>query len=497
MQPIPITFKIIISFFISLSIRVRLFNINVQLIVGDLPARSKYNLLSGHTGYFSCTRCLLEGTHCDIHRHIFYSWIEYQTTRPEPRTQQNIDYCVSLIEKSKSKIRPYGVLGKSPLSTILSIPTQSVFDYFYICLKVHLPVLITHWIDLLPKAAVDKANAYLSDILYPHTFNRLPKNLSVFNQWKASQMRTFFLCISLPLLVHLDKSFPSVIIRHFSLLFVYLRTLIFFYNRSDIYAMCPFIECYLEQFPLIYGACAELLSTHILIHLWKQSHEHGALAFHSMFTIESSLNHLAKMGHGTISLGTQISFWYCIDRYLYSRKVKRTSNTFLDNYFFDQSITKQYYQQFSYAFFQFFRLVVAGNIRFYDRLHLGISVYHSLAYKLRKTSVSYRVCLYNSSCSKLICFGEILFFFSYRDEKFFFVKQILCSSSSSLSNRLNLDDSVASWSDRINQYFHCVHSSSIVFRIYPCTSLLRKSIFLPFDGDIILTPNIDHELEHD
>ena len=185
---------------------------------------------------------------------------------------------------------------------------------------------------------------------------------------------------------------------------------------------------------------------------------------------------------------------------MYSRKVKRTPTTFLDNYFFDnnffdQSITKQYYQQFSYAFFQFFRHAVAGNIRFYDRLRLGVSVYHSLAYKLRKTSVIYRVCLYNSSCSKLICFGEILFFFSYRDEKFFFVKQMLCSSS--LSNRLDLDDSVGSWSDRINQYFHCVHSSSIVFRTYPCTYLLRKSIFLSFDGHIILTSNIDHELEHD
>ena len=74
-----------------------------------------------------------------------------------------------------------------------------------------------------------------------------------------------------------------------------------------------------------------------------------------------------------------------------------------------------------------------------------------MAYKLRKTSISYRICLHNSSCSKLICFGEILFFFSYRDDKFFFVKQILCSSS--LSNRLNLDDSVDSWPDRIINIF--------------------------------------------
>ncbi|CAF1388883.1 unnamed protein product [Rotaria sordida] len=168
-----------------------LFNINVQLIVGDLPGRSKYSLLSGHTGYFSCTRCLLEGTHCNIHRHIMFSWREYQATRPEPRTEENIEYCVSLIAASKKKIRPFGVLGKSPLSTILSIPTQCVFDYFHVCLKVHLPVLISQWIELLPKVAIEKANAYLSAILYPHTFNRRPKNFSMFNQWKAKYDEQF------------------------------------------------------------------------------------------------------------------------------------------------------------------------------------------------------------------------------------------------------------------------------------------------------------------
>ncbi|CAF3867536.1 unnamed protein product, partial [Rotaria sp. Silwood1] len=176
---------------INLGIKDKLFNINVQLIVGDLPGRSKYSLLSGHTGYFSCTRCLLKGTHCDIHRHILYSWREYQETRSEPRTQENIDYCVSLIATSKTKIRPFGVLGESPLSTILSIPTQCVFDYFHVCLKIHLPVLISQWIQLLPKVDIEKANAYLSDILYPHTFNRRPKNLSMFNQWKAKYDEQF------------------------------------------------------------------------------------------------------------------------------------------------------------------------------------------------------------------------------------------------------------------------------------------------------------------
>ena len=361
-------------------------------------------------------------------------------------------------------------------------------------------MLISKWIYLLPKTVVHAEDAYLSNILYPHWFNRHPKNLSMFNQWEASQMRTFFLYGSLPLLVHLRDSFPSEIVTHFSLLFIYIRTLIFFYSRSHVIAMRPFTESYLEQLSTIYGECAELLSTHVLVHLWKQCLQHGALAFHSMFTIETSLHHLGKMAHGTVSLGEQISFWYSIDRHLDSKKVRRTPNIFLQNYlfddkFFDQSIAHKYNQRFMDSFSHFFGHTDDGDIRLSDRFRSGICVFHSIAYKLRKRTVNFRVCIYNSSSSKLVCFGEIVFFFRYHNENFLFFKQTSCSSL--FSKYLTLNHRVQSWSDRIDKYFYCVNSSSVFFHICPCSSLLRKCIFLPFDGDNILCTNVDHELEHD
>ncbi|CAF2041896.1 unnamed protein product [Rotaria magnacalcarata] len=482
--------------------KIQTFDVHVQLIVGDFPARSKFNLLSGHAGYFACSRCLINGVRCKAHQHILYTWLEYRTKCPVERTDENMHISFDLIETSRKTIRPNGVIGKSPLCSILSIPKQSVFDYFHTCLKVHLPVLISKWVKLLSKVDLNKADIYLSGILYPHSFNRHPKKLSMFDQWKASQMRTFFLYVSLPLLIHLGKCLPSAVAAHFSLFYIYIRTLIFFYNRSDVLAMRPFIECYLEQFSLIYDECNELLSTHVHVHLWEQCLQHGALAFHSMFVIESSLNHLAKMAHGTVSLGEQISFWYSIDRYLQSKKKKRTSNIFLQNHlfdyeFFDQRLAQQYEKQFFDNFYQFFGHTNRSGIRFSSRFRCGLCVFHSLAYNLRKKSASFRVCVYNSVCSKLFCFGEVIFFFHYQNNEFFFFKQMLCSTSL-YSKHLAIDDRIIpSWSDRIDQYFYTVDSSSISFLIYPCSSLLRKCIFIPFEGNEILCTNIDHELEHD
>ncbi|CAF3413525.1 unnamed protein product [Rotaria socialis] len=214
-----ITLKMM-NLFIFFFARIQTFDVHVQLIVGDFPARSKFNSLSGHAGYFACSRCLINGVRCKAHQHILYTWLEYRTKCPVERTDENMNISFDLIETSRKTIRPNGAIGKSPLCSILSIPKQSVFDYFHTCLKVHLPVLISKWVKLLSKVDLNKADIYLSGILYPHSFNRHPKKLSMFDQWKASQMRTFFLYVSLPLLIHLGKCLPSAVAAHFSLFYI-------------------------------------------------------------------------------------------------------------------------------------------------------------------------------------------------------------------------------------------------------------------------------------
>ena len=105
---------------------------------GDLPARAKCNKLNSYNGYFACSRCLMEGRRCPppCKRHTLYRWVDYTRFCPEPRTQEHMNECAQL--HTNDTKASYGVLGLSPLSSILSVPQQSTFDYFHLALEIHL-----------------------------------------------------------------------------------------------------------------------------------------------------------------------------------------------------------------------------------------------------------------------------------------------------------------------------------------------------------------------
>ncbi|CAF4170618.1 unnamed protein product, partial [Rotaria sordida] len=293
---------------------IRKFNIDVRLVVADLPARAKITFLNGHAGYYACGNCLLEGSQCLRHRHILYTWSDYSQAQPHIRTQENIDSCAAYAELSGKK--SYGVHQSSPLSQIISIPHQCVYDYFHLVYEGYMVMLLKEWKLLLKQVNIHYIDNLLNDVRYPHSFHRKPKDFNSFTQWKAGDLRTFFLYLALPLIIRLQPALSNKIVYHFSLLLISVRTLRHFRRRHEINNMKKFIHEYLKIFPSIYGRCRELLSTHILVHLPEQCIRHGGLSFHSMFTFESQLHCLRKMGHGSKSLSKQIAFWYTINKRL-------------------------------------------------------------------------------------------------------------------------------------------------------------------------------------
>ncbi|CAF4770341.1 unnamed protein product [Rotaria sp. Silwood1] len=305
------------------------FEIDVQLLVGDLPARAKVTRLNGHSGYFACSNCLYEGVPCPYHRHILYTWSDFCAAKPSVRTQEHIDWGAMRGEGSGKKV--YGVHEASPLSRIMSIPIQCVYDYFHLIFEIHLTMLVKEWKLRLTQVNINYINKLLNDVSYPHSFNRKPKNFNLFNQWKASELRTFFLYLALPIIIRAQSALSDKIIYHFSLLFIYVRILRYFEDRYQIHDVKIFIEKYLQMFSTIYGRCHELLSTHVLLHLTEQCTRHGGLSYHSMFTFESQLHYLRKMAHGTTSLAQQIAF--CNN---YTQKQNGTSRK---QYFSSQATT--------------------------------------------------------------------------------------------------------------------------------------------------------------
>ncbi|CAF3803955.1 unnamed protein product [Rotaria sp. Silwood1] len=369
------------------------FEIDVQLLVGDLPARAKVTRLNGHSGYFACSNCLYEGVPCPYHRHILYTWSDFCAAKPSVRTQEHIDWGAMRGEGSGKKV--YGVHEASPLSRIMSIPIQCVYDYFHLIFEIHLTMLVKEWKLRLTQVNINYINKLLNDVSYPHSFNRKPKNFNLFNQWKASELRTFFLYLALPIIIRAQSALSDKIIYHFSLLFIYVRILRYFEDRYQIHDVKIFIEKYLQMFSTIYGRCHELLSTHVLLHLTEQCTRHGGLSYHSMFTFESQLHYLRKMAHGTTSLAQQIAFWYTIDRKLNTRKKYSvdllTKQELRRDIFFDNSIRILYQQAFQNACHLFFGLHIDHVIEYISRFESGLKMYHSLAYLRKRSTASYRI----------------------------------------------------------------------------------------------------------
>lgn len=110
---------------------------NVQLFNADLPARSKCNQFVGHNGYYACTRCLARGSRCggSCGSHTVYTYSDLAAESPLPRNGKDIHVHANQAAAGKQKVM--GLVGISPLSSIISIPFQSVFDYMHLVLEIH------------------------------------------------------------------------------------------------------------------------------------------------------------------------------------------------------------------------------------------------------------------------------------------------------------------------------------------------------------------------
>ncbi|CAF2089870.1 unnamed protein product [Rotaria magnacalcarata] len=396
------------------------FDVNVQLASGDLPARSKCNKLNSYNGYFACSRCLLEGRRCPApcQHHTLYRWVDFIGNRCRARTQEHINQCVGRITTDART--SYDVLGLSPLSSILSIPMQSTFDYFHLALEIHLRTL-----------------------------------------------------------------------RHYS-------------NRSEIHEMPAFIQEYLELFPRLFNQCKELFSTHALYHLYEQVEQHGGLAYHSLFPTESSLNHVAKLAHGSTALGQQISYWWCVHRQISSKKTLNFPHLFtkqeLIDSFIDHSVIHNFRQEFDLLYRQMFGDFPPETIQFYARFSYGLLMYHSLSYIRRNRSVSYNILIESTDKfgedNGLHYFGQIVFFFTIQNKPYCLVKQWF-RSKKKFSSLIQASGETAKWKTFIDKYYLFVCHAKCSLIIYPCSSIVSKCMIFQYDEKYSICTPIELEIEHD
>ena len=156
----------------------------------------------------------------------------------------------------------------------------------------------------------------------------------------------------------------------------------------------------------------------------------------SLFAAESCLYHIGKLSHGSISLGQQIAYWWCIHRQLSSKKVLNhptllmKEELILDS-FFDYAVTDNYRQEFDLVYYKKFDEFPSELMELYSRYQHGLLLYHSLSYRRKNRTTSYRVFIEIKKPDGEILdgLGEILFFFYVNNRPFYLFKQFFKSKN--------------------------------------------------------------------
>ena len=194
-----------------------------------------------------------------------------------------------------------------------------------------------------------------------------------------------------------------------------------------------------------------------------------------MFGPESYLRGLYRLSHGNRQIGQQIAYWYTTHLTIHSMSIRKQLDIvhhghFMDGYIDDLTI-KKYKEHFDYSFFQKFFCLPDESVIYRSRYKIGLAVYHSLIYSFRKQSSSYKVCANNCDCSKKLCYGEIVFFFSHRNNMFLFLFSHPSSISHTFSSSIQVDKRIPMWSKPVDSFYSLVYMDVANFSIFHCSTV--------------------------
>jgi hypothetical protein len=401
----------------------------------DLPAKSLALNMVQFNGQSSCIKCLQPG--CNFRTvtkgnvHIF----PYQDENPDgpPRTSDSVK--VDAHKATTTKTNTHGIKGPSFLMMTESFDyvRSTAVDYMH-CALLGIERLLTNlW--FLPKHAkelfslysyLDLVDSRLSQIKPPGTISRLPRSISEhFKFWKASELRSWMLYYSLPVLhdiMHYDYFY------HYAAFVCAIHTLCQdSISENEIILSEKLLNYFVLMTGSLYGDRYLTLNIHSLLHLPQCVRELGPLWGHSCFPFENANGDLQKFFHGTQFIDMQIVNAVNIVQQLplLTQHVKPQSIAYN---FVNHLLTKgnkhhllessshsvlgrSYAKNVPDEIYMKLALLLGfppQKIQFFSRAIIDCQIYHSKDYSRVQVRNSTTVCYLN--CNNCPCYGIILYF---------------------------------------------------------------------------------------
>lgn len=265
--------------------------VTVDTICCDAPAKSFILYTKGHTGYYSCSRCTVEGERVNNTMCFLGSNFPKRT---------HMDFL--------NRIDDEHHIGET-VSILTEIPQINMIDNFsmdymhLVCLGI-VKKLISLWLGIFKKAPVQvrlqsrDVNIISNHLLYikssiPCDFSRKPRGLNEVARWKATEFRLFLLYTG-P--VVLKGILSKDCFLHFICLHVAFRIIL---SSNSSKKLVDFSEKillhFVEKFEELYGAQFVSHNVHGLLHVVDDYRKFGCLDKCSCFPFENYMKFLKKM----------------------------------------------------------------------------------------------------------------------------------------------------------------------------------------------------------
>ncbi len=390
----------------------------------DLVAKALVVNMVQFNGQHGCLTCTHPGS-----THIRGRRVYHPNTQAELRTHASILDAAQQAERLGVVV--HSIKGTSVLAKTIDLVDGIPIDYMHAVLEGVTRRLLHAWFDSENHREPFYLGRYLNQIdkkflkqTPPSEFSRIPRSIKKhLRYWKASELRSWLLFYSLPLLLDF---MPSLYLHHFSLLVSAMHILLMdCISTSQVNAAELMLEDFVTLLPELYGEKSCTMNAHLLCHLTKYVRLWGPLWTHSAFGFESYNGHLKYLFHSRSNILDQLVFNLDIQQtlqLLYPRMadmesyetlkfletlggkvLTRNMNKIAEHsYILGKTLKK-------YITIEDSRVlgIVCGHIEIFTRLYHHGTIYHSHSYNKGGSKRNNQVCCFNIDGQK---FGHLQYF---------------------------------------------------------------------------------------
>ncbi|XP_064381793.1 uncharacterized protein LOC135330772 [Halichondria panicea] len=454
------------------------FKASVVLAIFDLPAKAAALCAKQFNGQYGCSVCLHPGKRMPNKTLIYPPDTVYPL-----RSHTEVVSNATEAEAGQQPVN--GILGISPLTSMINLVDSVPVDYMHAVLEGVTRWLTKSWFNsanheepyYLGRKSADIDNELLKQTP-PHEFSRPPRSIQKhLAYWKASELRTWLLYYSLPLLI---DYLPSLFWHHYGLLVCAIHIMLGGrITQDEVNCAEQMLIDFCVLLPELYGDRSCTANAHQILHLAKYVRLWGPLWTHSLFGFENKNGHLKHLFHGKSQIANQLLFNVDVSYTLQLTSVcnpqrknmtKLSENTYIVGRLVASKLTSE----------QSLVLCRTGTVQVFFRLFKNGVIFHCRKYSRALTGKrrNTHCCFVSNGAEE---FGEIELFI-YGTEPCALIRKNIPFSSTLLHMTGNPSRAILSTymqADLLNNYIVPVDvSTSHSLEVVSLSNILSKAVFV-------------------